>query len=110
MIRKGKVQCAVFYLGMKAWNNGGINNQTQLSLVGTPSKAAPAALGHTSLTSPTLPIFSLGANCNHSITPVLPCSTQPAPKKAGLSPCQGDTSDTVQSSSPADTGLEAGGC
>lgn len=48
MSRKGEAQRAVVYPGMKARDSGGIDNQTQLSPVGTPSKAAPAALGHPS--------------------------------------------------------------
>lgn len=52
MSRKGEAQRAVFYPGMKARENGGINNQTQLSPVGTPSKAAPAALGPPPPSSP----------------------------------------------------------
>lgn len=104
MSRKGEAQRAVFYPGMKARENGGINNQTQLSPVGTPSKAAPAALGHPSPVPVPVPppIFSPGANCNYGIPPIPPLSVQPAPKGAGPSPRRGATRDTVQSLSPAD--------
>lgn len=68
MSRKGEAQRAVFYPGMKARENGGINNQTQLSPVGTPSKAAPAALGHPSpvpVPPPSSPLELIAITASH---------------------------------------------